>query len=275
MRKQQLGWLLIATAVLVLCLGSLVAQGVGEPNAKDRPLRILTYNIHHGTGNLECLPGETTPRDCDFDLARIAEVIRSQEPDLVALQEVDRFWARSAYTDQPELLTDVLGMKGCYGANLTLSPDAESDMPRQYGVLILSRFPILACENTFLPSVQPGDPPVEREQRGLLKVIVNVRGVPLTFYDTHLEHTSTYQDVRAAQVEAIYQLVGNFNGPTILAGDLNAEPDALNWHLCSPCSWIPGCSEEMAERDSPIRQTLPKTLTVGSTMYSSRRMFRF
>ena len=239
------------------------------------PFGSLLTTFIMGPETWSACPGETTPPDCDFDLARIAEVIRFQEPDLVALQEVDRFWARSAYTDQPELLTDVLGMKGCYGANLTLSPDAESDMPRQYGVLILSRFPILACENTFLPSVQPGDPPVEREQRGLLKVIVNVRGVPLTFYDTHLEHTSTYQDVRAAQVEAIYQLVGNFNGPTILLGTLTPSRMPLNWHLCSPCSWIPGCSEEMAERDSPIRQTLPKTLTVGSTMYSSRRMFRF
>jgi endonuclease/exonuclease/phosphatase family metal-dependent hydrolase len=96
-------------------------------------------------------------------------------------------------------------------------------MPRQYGTLILSRYPILECRNTFLPSVRPGDPPVQREQRGLLKVTVNVRGVPLAFYNTHLEHTSTYQDVRAAQVDAIYQLVGIFTEPTILAGDLNAR----------------------------------------------------
>ena len=41
-------------------------------------LRILAYNIHHGAGNDEVL-----------DLERIAELIRSLDPDLVALQEVD------------------------------------------------------------------------------------------------------------------------------------------------------------------------------------------
>ncbi|HUV13488.1 MAG TPA: endonuclease/exonuclease/phosphatase family protein, partial [Acidobacteriota bacterium] len=219
-------WMLIVAALLLLGVGGLAAQGVGEPQAKPRPLRILNYNIHHGTGNLDCLPGETSPPDCDFDLARIAEVIRSQEPDLVALQEVDRFWARSAYTDQPELLTDILGMEGCYGANLTLTPDNQSDLPRQYGTLILSRYPILECTNTFLPSVRPSDPPVAREQRGLLEVLVNVRGVPVRFYTAHLEHTSTYQDVRAAQINAIVESVGYFTEPTILAGDFNAVPTA-------------------------------------------------
>lgn len=202
MQRGTLRWMLIAVASVLLGVGALDAQGVGKPQAA-RPLRILTYQINHGTGNLGCLPGEESPPECDFDLARIAEVIRSQDPDLVALQEVDRFFARSAYTDQPELLTDVLGMKGCFGVNLTLPPDSESDLPGQYGTLILSRYPILECRNTFLPSVRPGDPPTVREQRGLLKALVNIRGVPVAFYNTNLEHLNTYQDVRAAQIDAI------------------------------------------------------------------------
>ena len=47
----------------------------GYPDVPSR-LRVLTYNIHHGEGT-----------DGQFDLGRIAEVMLSAQPDLVALQE--------------------------------------------------------------------------------------------------------------------------------------------------------------------------------------------
>ena len=46
-------------------------------DAHWRTLRVATYNIHRSRG----LDGRTNP-------ARIAEVIRSIEPDVIALQEV-------------------------------------------------------------------------------------------------------------------------------------------------------------------------------------------
>jgi endonuclease/exonuclease/phosphatase family metal-dependent hydrolase len=55
-------------------------------------------------------------------------------------------------------------------------------VPHQYGTLIISRLPILECTNTPLRRVGT------TEQRGLLKTLINVHGVPLQFYYTHL-HT--------------------------------------------------------------------------------------
>ncbi|MEX2025646.1 MAG: endonuclease/exonuclease/phosphatase family protein, partial [Pirellulaceae bacterium] len=61
-------------------------------------LRVLTYNIHHGEGI-----------DGKLDLPRIARVIESVDPDLVALQEVDRRVERTGSVDQPAELARLTG----------------------------------------------------------------------------------------------------------------------------------------------------------------------
>ncbi len=222
----------VAIAAVVACALPVATGQTPPPQAGPRPLRAMTYNIHHGSGNDDCTPPPVTrppSTECAFDLDRIAEVIRAEAPDIVALQEVDRFWGRSGTLDHPALLAAALEMQPCYGANLNHNPDSHSSVPHQYGTLILSKFDILECRNTFLPSTRPATdttPAVNREQRGLLEVLVNVRGVPLRVYNTHYEHTSEYTDVRAAQIQATIAHVGDFEEDTILAGDLNAQPTA-------------------------------------------------
>src|SRR5581483_2614067 len=55
------------------------------PVAPATALRVMTYNIKSGNGNL----------------AGTADAIRAESPDIVALQEVDVHWAdRSAFADQ-------------------------------------------------------------------------------------------------------------------------------------------------------------------------------
>jgi endonuclease/exonuclease/phosphatase family metal-dependent hydrolase len=224
---------LLAGIVALACAMPLANRETSqEPQAGPRPLRAMTYNIHHGTGNDDCTPPPVTrppSTECAFDLDRIAQVIREQAPDVVALQEVDRFWGRSGTIDHPALLAEALGMYPCYGANLNHNPDSHAAVPHQYGTLILSKFDILECRNTFLPSTRPATdttPAVNREQRGLLETLLNVRGVPLRFYNTHYEHTSQFADVRTAQINATIELIGAFEEDTILAGDLNAQPTA-------------------------------------------------
>lgn len=214
-----------AALVAVLAFGALATGALAspEPQAPDRALRVLNYNIHHGAGNDACAaPPKTVPPqpDCGLNLERVADVIRAQQPDVVALQEVDRFWARSAYVDQPAALGALLGMEhSCYGANLVHQADTHADRPHEYGTLILSRFPILECRNTHLPKIVPTN-----EQRGLLEALINVRGVPVRVYNTHLQHN--HAEERALQVRTILDLIGATEEPTILAGDLNARPAA-------------------------------------------------
>ena len=56
-------------------------------------MKFVSYNIQYGLG-----------RDGKFDVGRAAETVRGA--DVIALQEVERFWKRSGMTDQPEELAD-------------------------------------------------------------------------------------------------------------------------------------------------------------------------
>ncbi|SVE16857.1 uncharacterized protein METZ01_LOCUS469711, partial [marine metagenome] len=56
-------------------------------------MKIVTYNIQFGCG-----------RDGKVDLDRIIEAVR--DADVIALQEVDRYWPRSGDIDQVKLIVD-------------------------------------------------------------------------------------------------------------------------------------------------------------------------
>jgi endonuclease/exonuclease/phosphatase family metal-dependent hydrolase len=187
--------------------------------AAGAQLRVLTYNIHHGAGNDDCrntpAPGAASA-DCSLDLDRIAAVIRAQNPDIVGLQEVDRFWIRSGGVDQPAYLARALGMYVCFQANLDHGPDAHAGVPHQYGTALLSRRSIVECTNIALPRSSP-----DAEQRGLLAARIDAGGVRLRLYNTHL-HTAEAD--RVLQIAAIRDVLARPDGPAVLVGDLNATP---------------------------------------------------
>lgn len=155
-------------AVLMFSAASAFAQ---ETQAKPRPLRVMTYNIKHGQTNASCtqperIPGQPPFPDCNLDLSASIEVMRAQGADVIGVQEVDRFWARSASLDEPAEMAAALGMNHyCYAPNLDHAPDSHANVPHQYGTVILSRFPILECENTLLRRTGTN------EQRGLTRAL--------------------------------------------------------------------------------------------------------
>ncbi len=254
--------------MLGLALPAPAAADPGEgPQAKPRELRVMTYNIHHGSGNDACVPTAQPPSpapnlpECSLDLDRIAGIIRASGAEVVALQEIDRLWTRSHITDQPALLAATLGMNHCYGANLVHEPDRHSAVSHEYGTLILSRFPILECRNTLLPqTVSPA-----RERRGLLEVLVNVRGVHLRVYDTHLDPSNDAE--RVAQVAAIMAQVGAFKEPTVLMGDLNAQPsrpEVLTLRTVFDDAWLGALTVDQATPTAPTRSPRPTRASTTS-----------
>lgn len=73
------------------------------------PLRVLSYNVRHCAGN-----------SGDLNLARTARVIKAQQADVVALQEVDSvFSSRSDYKYQIKELAEATGMYGIFCSALT------------------------------------------------------------------------------------------------------------------------------------------------------------
>lgn len=197
----------LGAVALVVPTLSVPAVAAGSPQAPDRSVTVASYNIHHGVGE-----------DDQLDLNRIAEQIRTSGADIIGLQEVDRHWSsRSDFVDQADYLARVLKMHVVYGANLDLDPLEPGQPRRQYGTAILSDFPILESRNTLLPRTG------RNEQRGLLEALINVRGVPLRVFNTHLQHNS--QAERQAQATAILDIIGVADESVVLLGDLNARPD--------------------------------------------------
>ena len=203
--------------------GSLLLVLCAAPANADN-LRVMTYNVKHGQTNAACTQPAATPdqppaSDCNLDLQASIAVIREHKPDIVGLQEIDRFWARSGYRDEPAVLSAALEMPHtCYGANLLHTPDNHSDRSHQYGTLVLSRYPILTCGNTLLPRADTS------EQRGLTLAVIDVRGVTLRFYNTHLHTTEADRLLQTAAIAQAIDLAAD--EPKVMVGDFNARPTA-------------------------------------------------
>jgi endonuclease/exonuclease/phosphatase family metal-dependent hydrolase len=88
-------------------------------------------------------------------------------------------------------------------------------VPHQYGTLILSRYPILECTNTLLRRV------AAEEQRGLTLALVNVHGVPLQFFNTHLHTTEAARLLQTQDIAAVLDAAPA--GPRLVVGDFNAR----------------------------------------------------
>lgn len=211
--------LVLTCAVALSTLTS--ATALAQPQAPDRPVRVMSYNIKHGQTNADCTtppatPGQPPNTDCNLDIDASIEVIRAYDPDIVAVQEVDRFWARSAYLDEPAVLSAGTGLQHtCYAPNLDHAPDSHSPQPHQYGTVILSRFPILECRNTLLRRVGTA------EQRGLTLALVNVRGVPVQVYNTHLHTRVADRLLQTEDIAAVLDAAPD--GPQLVMGDFNAR----------------------------------------------------
>lgn len=197
-----------AAMLMFAALLTASTTSAAEPQAPDRPIRAMSFNIHHGVGV-----------DGRLDLQRVADLIDAEDADVVGLQEVDRHWsARSDFVDQASWLARELNMHVAYGANLDRDPLNPGEPRRQYGTAILSKRPILDWDNTYLPRYDG------HEQRGLLRARIVVRGVPVQVYNTHLQHNDAAE--RLEQVKAITNLIGTPDESVVLVGDLNATPDA-------------------------------------------------
>ncbi len=175
-----------------------------ELSAQEQILRVLSYNIHHGEGV-----------DSKVDLKRLADVIMSCSPDLVALQEVDNQTQRTGRVDQTARLAELTGLEGRFVHQL----DFEGG---RYGQAILSRFPLSEAALHWLPGMP------DRERRIAGAVSVQVNALKLTFVTTHLHHNNeTFRRQQAVQLNQVFAKNADaIDLPMILAGDLNATPDS-------------------------------------------------
>lgn len=198
-----------ATTAIALIIGTIMAAACAPP-ARQQTLRVMSYNIAAGHG----------------DLAAIEDVIRAAAPDIVGLQEVDVHWStRSRFEDQAALLGTRLGMHVRFGPIYRL-PATDSGPEREFGLAILSRRPIVEFHNHEITrlSTQPGDT-VPRSMPGFIEARVEVNGIRVRVFNTHLDYRADPR-VRIRQVSDMLAVMDNADGATILTGDLNAPPHA-------------------------------------------------
>ena len=187
-----------------ILLGVLLLPLAGARVGPSAPVtvRVLTYNIHHGEG-----------RDGELDLLRLADVMRSLQPDVIALQEVDRGTQRAGGVDQLTELAALLGMHAEYGKSMDFAGGA-------YGVAILSRWSLASSANRPLPASP------DHEPRTALTVRFRAGrdGPWVRFTSTHLDNSRDAAE-RLAQAQYLNDLLATEDGDaSILAGDFNARP---------------------------------------------------
>lgn len=192
----------------ILAIACLVAVQTHAEGEESRSLRVLCYNIHYGQG-----------MDGVYDIERLAAVINRSEPDLVALQEVDVGVKRSGRVHEARRLAELTGMAVRFGP----TQHYEGGL---FGNAVLTRLPILDVLIQPLPYTE-STPELVTYPRGAIAVTVRgPHGKPLRFISTHFQHN--VPEDRVAEAKAINSLFASDDVaiPTILAGDMNATPDA-------------------------------------------------
>lgn len=201
----------VMPGALCLILLSMATDGLAQNRA--RTVKVLSYNI---------LGGRNT--DGKRDLNRIAEVISTLNPDIVALQEVDRHTGRLNGVDLAAELGRLTGMDHVFGRAMKYDGG-------EYGEAILSKFPIINITNHALPTVpidSTGGPQQEVEPRAALAVELKFPDTESTFIfiGTHLDHLRDPRN-RNIQAKGLLQIAAGYDSvPVILAGDLNSTPES-------------------------------------------------
>lgn len=187
----------------LLLLGTIILSSCNLLNSHNKveikKLVTLTYNIHHGA------PENST----EVNLNNIADVIRESGAELVSLQEVDVNVPRSGNVNQIQELAKILDMHFYFSKSINYSGG-------EYGVAILSKYPLTNTRNELLPM------PTAGEQRSVAMATINLPGaVTVEFASTHLDLKIPN---RTAQVERLNAISKSLNKPFFVGGDYNAIP---------------------------------------------------
>lgn len=195
-------------AALFLFYFSIAVPGYAQkaPGERNVRLKVMSYNVHH------CNP-PSKPGLIDVDA--IADAIRKQNPDVVALQEIDVLTNRSFKINQAAMLAEKLSMHFFFAKAI----DHDGG---EYGVAILSKYPLSEQQIHPLPTIAE----TRGEPRVFATVMVSVdKDRKFQFGCTHLDALESDTN-RILQARAINRITEDATHPIIIAGDFNAEPGA-------------------------------------------------
>ena len=185
----------------VFTLLLIIGTGKGFAQQDTLRLRIMTYNLRFGER---------------ASLEELAEVIRQENPDLVALQEMDCNTRRPQTPHQhgKNFATELgyhTGMFPLFGQTIHYAGG-------YYGIGILSRFPYSATRKVMLSKGEP-----QEEQRALLLAVIPLEtGDTIIFASTHLDHRKAA--TRMIQTREVVSELQKAPYSALVGGDFNARP---------------------------------------------------
>ena len=178
--------------ILLICISIFASLFLGACQS-ETTLHFMSYNIRNGKGMDEV-----------FKLERVITAIQKQNPDIIALQEVDSVTTRCNGDYVLGTIADSTGMYASYAPAIDFQGG-------KYGVGLLSKEKPVSRSHYQLP---------DREEQRTLLVVEFEKYV---FCCTHISLTPEDQ---LLSLPIIRQLTEAFQKPVFIAGDMNAHPDS-------------------------------------------------
>lgn len=199
-------------------------------------MRLVTFNLWSGRSAVPKQSGGQPRRGKGVDLALLRAAIAELDPDVLALQEVDRRQSRSQLADLAEVAAEAMGahehrfvptLAGIPGALWSLSGPAH--LPgSEYGIALLSRFPVTQWQDVPLRALRPSFKvrlPVVRqhltvgeEPRAAVVAHLDTPSGPLAVANTHL---TWIPGSGVRQLQQVTRALGELPDPVLLVGDFN------------------------------------------------------
>jgi endonuclease/exonuclease/phosphatase family metal-dependent hydrolase len=169
----------------------------------EYPVRFMLYNIRYATGGK---PWNGYLSRTQRNLDEIVGYVKSQDPDILGLVEVDSGSYRTGRQNQAEIMAQALGHYHCYKSKY-----AESHWCQWLPVLNKQG-------NAFLTRDTVHNERFHYFDRGFKKLVIELELENLTIF---LVHLALGAKVRLHQLHQLYTLVKGTPKPHIVAGDFN------------------------------------------------------
>jgi endonuclease/exonuclease/phosphatase family metal-dependent hydrolase len=215
----------------------------------------MTFNILNGM----------SPSDGRVEPQRLHDVIAAVRPDVLALQEVDRWHQRSGDVDFTAVAADAMGARDSrFAATVLGAPNAvwtgrtgvAQPDAAEYGIALLSRTPVAGWQVTKLPRL-PARVPVRStvDRRFFLardepRVAITAQLADPGYLSVTATHLSFIPGWNLRQLGHLMRAIATTPGPHVLLGDLNASPRsvlrATGWRSLVALPTYPA--------DRPVRQ---------------------